>query len=162
MLLETAALYASFFRYCPRGEIVPRPPLLLPLLATLALVATLALSGCGNSVSATAMVTIIDLKCTIIEQSYQESPAGKRKLGDKRSYEGECHEIDDWNEVKKKRGMNLKGNAEIHLAFTGADGKSHSGIIKVDGQDAQFYDLKAGDSVKVKYDPKKCGHIWFG
>ena len=126
---------------------MPRPPLLLPLLATIALVATLALSGCGNNVSATAMVTII-------EQSYQESPTGTRKLGDKRSYESECHEIDDWNEVKKKRGMNLKGNAEIHLAFTGADGKSHSGIIKVDGQDAQFYDLKAGDSVKVKYDPK--------
>lgn len=136
---------------------MPRSLFLLSLVPIM-----LPLAGCGNSAAATAMVTTIDRKCTIIEQSYQESSTGKRKLGDKRSYEGECHEIDDWNEVKKKRAMDLKGKAEIHLAFTGADGKPHTGTVKVDGQDAQFYDLKAGDSVKVKYDPEKPDHVWFG
>lgn len=126
-------------------------------------VAPLALSvtACGNSVPATAMVTTIDRKCTIVEQAYTESPTGNRTMGAKRNYEGECHEIDDWETVKKKRGMNLKGKAEVHLSYVGPDGKSHTGTIKVDGRDAEFYDLKAGDSVQIMMDPDQPERIYF-
>lgn len=121
----------------------------------------LSVSACGNGVAATAMVTTIDRKCTIIEQAYTESATGNRTVGEKRSYEGECHEVDDWDKVKKKRGMNLKGRAEIHLTYVGPDGKSHDGTIKVDGRDSEFYDLKAGDSVQIMMDPDQPKRIYF-
>lgn len=135
------------------------PRFKLLLLTTLP--AALALGACGNSKPATAMVTTIDRKCNIIEQSYEESSAGERKMGAKRSYEGECHEIDDWEKVKKKRGMNLKGHADIHLSYAGPDGKSYTGKIRVTGRDSEFYDLKSGDSVKIMVDPDKPERIYF-
>ena len=133
-----------------------RRTLLLTLLACAS-----TLSACGNSVPAKAMVMMIDRKCSITEQKYKESLDGKRQMGESRSYEGDCREIDNWETVKKKRGMNLKGNAEIHLSYVGPDGKSRTGAIAVTGRDAEFYDLKAGDSVQIMVDPDQPERIYF-
>lgn len=132
------------------------------LLATLA--ASAMLSGCGNSVPAQAMVMTIDRTCTIVEKTKFTGLDGKDLPGsgqEVRTYEGECHEIDNWDEVKRKRGMNLKGRAEIHLSYAGPDGRQHTGTIKVTGQDAEFYDLKAGDSVGIMVDPDQPDRIFF-
>jgi hypothetical protein len=126
--------------------------------------ASLALAGCGNSVSATAMVTTIDRTCSIVEKRKFTGMDGKDLPGsgqEVRTYEGECHEVDDWDKVKRKREMNLKGKAEIHLVYAGPDGKQHNGSIKVTGQDSEFYDLKAGDSVDIRLDPEQPERIWF-
>lgn len=126
--------------------------------------AALALQGCGNSVPATAMVTTIDRTCTIVEKTKLTGVDGKELPGsgeEIRRYEGECHEIDDWDEVKRGRGMNLDGKAEIHLVYAGPDGKQHNSSVRVTGQDSEFYDLKAGDSVEVRLNPDKPEQVWF-
>lgn len=122
------------------------------------------LSACGNSVPATAFVTTIDRKCTIVESTSLKDPDGKDVPGSEkevRTYEGECHEIDNWQDVKAARAMNLKGRAKIHLSYTGPDGRSRTGTIDVTGQDSEFYDLKAGDSVGIMVDPDAPDRMYF-
>lgn len=123
------------------------------------------LAACSSGIPTTATVTTIDRSCTIIEKSYKRDFDGEKVPGSEeevRRYKGDCNEIDDWEEVKRKRSKSIDGSADINFVFVGPDGKQHNGTLTFTGRDAEFYDLKAGDPIRIKVakdDPKR---VWRG
>lgn len=113
---------------------------------------TALLAACSSSVPTTATVTTIDRSCTIIETSFTRGPDGEKLEGTQeevRRYKVDCNEIDDLDEVKRKRSKSVDGTADINFVYTGPHGKQHNGTLTFTGRDGEFYDLKAGEPLRI-------------
>lgn len=127
--------------------------------------AGLTLAACSSGVPTVAHVTTIDRRCTIIEQSYKKDYTGEKVAGfDKevRRYQGDCNEIDNWEQVKRKRNGILDGSADVHFVYTGPDGKQRNGTLTYTGRDDEFYELKAGDPMNIRVAEDDPSRVWRG
>ena len=116
--------------------------------------AALLLGGCGApGTPAMATVTLIDRKCEIIETidtQVDEGDGVKLKSREMNSKTGECKSVEEWDEVREKRKKDVKGTAEVHVEYQAPqDGSYRQGTLTFTGRDEEFYDLNAGDSIKV-------------
>jgi len=130
------------------------PFLVLPLLIV---------GGCSSGVPVTATVTTIDRVCTIIETRSSDDPEVSKLTKGRpvqTSRQGDCNEVEEWAEVKRKRSKSVDGKADIHFLYQGPDGHEHSGTLSYTGRDDEFYQVKAGDNLPIRVaedDPTK---VW--
>jgi hypothetical protein len=104
-----------------------------------------AIDRASNYKPATATVYEIDRKCDIVETT--TSFDGKKSV---RSYNGECKSIDAWQSAAAKRDHSISGRATIKVSYTAPqDGSSQTSELHFTSRDDEFYDLHAGDEVKV-------------
>ncbi|MCW3796522.1 hypothetical protein OMW55_01685 [Sphingomonas sp. BN140010] len=101
----------------------------------------------------TATVTTIDRVCTIIETRPSDDPEISKLTKGRpvqTSRQGDCNEVDEWAEVKRKRSKSVEGKADIHFLYQGPDGREHSGTLSYTGRDDEFYEVKAGDNLLIR------------
>ena len=123
------------------------------------------LSACSSGVPATATITSIERSCTIVEQAMPEDPeVAARTKGRPIQSErkGRCDEVEEWAEVKRTKSKKIEGEATIHFAYAGPDGRQHSGSFHVTGGDDDFYDLSLGDPVEIKFAKDDPSRAWRG
>jgi hypothetical protein len=106
-----------------------------------------AVAGCApNAREATATVMTIDRNCKIVTTEYDANYKPIKK--DVRT--DSCNSIDEWDKVKVKRNKVVDGTAVVHLSYTAPQtGQPETGELKFDGRDDEFYQLKAGDEIKI-------------
>ena len=108
----------------------------------------------ANYQAAKADVYLIDRTC-----DYTETVTTMDGKSTSKPMSGSCIEVDDWDAVREKRNKVVAGKAVIHVSYTAPqDGSSHTAELRFDGQDDEFYNLKAGDQVDVlvsNSDPSK-------
>ena len=99
-----------------------------------------------NYTPAKASVFLIDRKCDIIET--ETSPDGHKTT---RTYNGECKSVDDaWDKAKAKHDKKISGSATVKVTYTAPkDGSSQTAELHFTARDDEFYDLKAGDELKI-------------
>lgn len=94
----------------------------------------------ANWKPANAEVSYIDRNCKIIRTQGHESE----------TITDACNSIDEWNEVRTKRNMDVDGKAVVHLTYTAPqNGQSETAELTFDGHDDEFYELKAGDQMQI-------------
>lgn len=123
------------------------------------------LGACSSGVPTTAMVTTIDRSCTIVEQRMPEDPdLAARTQGRpiQSTRKGDCHEVEEWAEVKRTKSKRVEGEAEIHFVYTGPDGKQRNGSLRFTGADDEFYDISAGDSLPIRVAEDDPERVWRG
>jgi hypothetical protein len=102
-----------------------------------------------------ATITTIDRKCQIIETTYDSDY--KRK--ESSTHTGDCNSVEEWEKVKTKHDKRIVGDAVVHVSYTAPqDGQEEMANLSYDPRDAEFFDLKAGDEIKIlvsKSDPTK-------
>jgi hypothetical protein len=121
------------------------------------------LGACSKGVPATATITSIERTCTIVERSLPDDPevaarAKGRMIQSERK--GRCDEVDEWAEVKQSKSKKIEGEATIHFAYAGPDGKQHVGSFEVTGADDAFYALSLGDSLPIEFDEDQPERNW--
>jgi hypothetical protein len=105
-----------------------------------------AMDRAANWKPATASVSYIDRKCTIIRTTYDEN----YKATDKQAFSDSCNSIDEWEKVRSKRNKTVDGTAVVHLSYAAPqNGQSETGELTFDGRDDEFYQMKAGDEVPI-------------
>lgn len=115
------------------------------ILLVLGIAGWTAIDRTSNYKPAKATVYEIDRTCDIVETT--TSPDGKKSS---RTYNGECKSIDAWNDAAKKRDHSISGKATIKVSYTAPqDGSQQTSEFNVTSRDDEFYDLHAGDEVKV-------------
>ena len=103
-----------------------------------------AIDRSSNYKPAKATVYEIERKCDIVETT--TSFDGKST----RMYNGECKSIDAWNAAAAKRDHSISGKATIKVSYTAPqDGSQQTSEFQVTSRENEFYDLHAGDEVKV-------------
>jgi hypothetical protein len=118
--------------------------------------AILALAGCNSGIPAEATVTLIDRTCTIITSEKSQVPipgsSQTREVTTKiEQSKGECKSVDEWETIRKKRTKDVDGTAVVHVEYQAPqDGRIHQSTLQFDGRDDEFYDLRAGDHIKIK------------
>jgi hypothetical protein len=114
-----------------------------------------AIDKAANWKAATAEVSYIDRKCTIVQTRYDED----LKPAEKTSYTDSCNSIDEWDKVRTKRNKVVDGTAVVHLSYVAPqNGQAETAELKFDGRDDEFYEMKAGDKVAIlvnNTDPSK-------
>jgi hypothetical protein len=119
--------------------------------------AAVAISGSGDSNWQTAKATIstIDRKCQIIETKYDQDYRAKETS----THTGDCNSIGEWEKVKVKHDRTIAGSAVVHLSYTAPqNGQDQMGELRFTPHEDEFFELKAGDEVKIlvsKSDPTK-------
>jgi hypothetical protein len=118
------------------------------------------LAACGQSQpSVAATVLTIDRMCTIITETRSKvsdprSPSTTLNASKFDSSRGECKSVGEWDDIRKKRTKAVEGDAVVHLSYVAPnDGQTHLGSVRFDGRDDEFYDLDAGDTVKIYVSP---------
>jgi hypothetical protein len=100
----------------------------------------------ANWKPATASVSYIDRKCTIVRTTYDEN----YKATDKQTFTDSCNSIDEWSKVREKRNKTVDGTAVVHLSYTAPqNGQPETAELNYDGRDDEFYQLKAGDQINI-------------
>jgi len=100
----------------------------------------------ANYKAATATVYEIDRKCDIIETT--KSMDGKVRSS--RTYNDNCKSIDAWTTAKAKRDKSISGKAVIKVTYVAPqDNASHTSELNFTSKDDEFYDLQAGDTIKI-------------
>jgi len=123
--------------------------------AAVAIVAAVSIGGSADTwrpVKAT--ITTIDRKCQIIETKYDENYRAKESS----THTDDCNSVDEWEKVKAKHDRTIVGSAVVHLDYTPQNGQEQMGELSFTPRDDEFFDLKAGDEVKIlisKTDPAK-------
>jgi hypothetical protein len=117
--------------------------------AALVLITGLSAFSCANRAMnytpAKASVSLIERQCDIIETT--TDPDGHKSV---RTYNGECKSVDAWDKAKSKRDKTISGKAVVTVSYTAPrDGSFQSAQLRFDSTDDEFYDLKAGDEIKV-------------
>ena len=116
-----------------------------------------ALSGGGESnwQPAKATITTIDRKCQIVETKYDENYRAKESS----THTDDCNSVDEWEKVKTKHDKTIVGSAVVHVDYVAPqNGQAVMGDLKFSPRDDEFFDLKAGDEIKIlvsKSDPAK-------
>lgn len=132
----------------------------------LALAPAFVLAACGSgSVPTVATVTTIDRTCSIVEKTKITGIDGKELPGsgkEVRTYKGDCNQVDDWEHVKAERSMTVDGSADINFVYLAPDGKQHNGTLHFTGRDDEFYELKAGDELKIRVAKDDPTRVWRG
>ena len=122
-------------------------------------VAALFIAACVAGCSPTAdrvkaTVTTIDRTCDFVETSFE----GKKAVS-ARGYTDSCNSTDEWAKVREKRSKKISGHATVHVSYLAPqNGSPQTGEFKLTGGDDAFYEVKAGDEVKIlvsKSDPTK-------
>lgn len=92
-----------------------------------------------------ATVDMIDRKCDIVETT---SGAGGRKTS--RIYTDDCKSVDAWEDARAKHDKTISGKAVVTVSYSSPkDASLLTAELRFDSRDNEFYDLKAGDQVKV-------------
>lgn len=100
----------------------------------------------ANYKPATATVYEIDRNCDIVETT--KSMDGHVKSS--RTYNDNCKSIDAWEAAKAKHDKTISGKATIKVTYVAPqDNGSHTSELNFTSKDDEFYDLKAGDAIKV-------------
>lgn len=98
----------------------------------------------SNYQPAKASVFLIDRTCNFIESGYENGRKVSRGVTDS------CNSTNEWASVRKKRNKVVSGKAVVHLSYTAPqNGSAQTGELKFDGRDDEFYELKAGDEVRI-------------
>lgn len=98
----------------------------------------------SNYQPAKASVFLIDRTCNFTETGYEDGKKVARKVTDS------CNSTDEWTSVRKKRNKVVSGKAVVHLSYTAPqNGSAQTGKLNFDGRDDEFYELKAGDEVRI-------------
>ena len=115
------------------------------MLAPITLIGSLA--ACApNAKEAKATVMYIDRNCKIISTKYDEN----FKPTDRETRTDSCNSIAEWDKVRVKRNKVVDGTAVVHVSFmVPQTGQPGTGELKFDGEDDEFYNLKAGDDVNI-------------
>ena len=124
--------------------------------AAVAIVAAVSIGGSADTWQPVkATITTIDRKCQIIETKYDENYRAKETS----AHSGDCNSVDEWEKVKTKHDRTIVGSAVVHLDYTAPqNGREQMGEIEFTPRDDEFFELKAGDEVKIlvsKSDPAK-------
>jgi len=116
-----------------------------------AFVAIAAIGGYGaanrssNYPPATASVFKIDRECDFTETTTDSS--GSKTA---RGLSDACDFTGDWDKVRTERSKKISGRATVYVQYVAPqDGQSHTAERKFTGRDDEFYEIKAGDQLKV-------------
>jgi len=111
--------------------------------------------GENNWQPAKATITTIDRKCQIVETKYDENYKAKERS----THTDDCNSVDEWEKVKTKHDKTIVGNAVVHVSYTvPQNGQEVMGDLKFTPREDEFFELKAGDELKIlvsKSDPAK-------
>jgi hypothetical protein len=119
--------------------------------------AAVAISGGGESnwQPAKATISTIDRKCQIVETKNDQDYRAKEMS----THTGDCNSVDEWEKVKTKHDRTIAGTAVVHLNYTAPqNGHDQMGDLRFTPRDDEFFELKAGDEVRIlvsKSDPAK-------
>jgi hypothetical protein len=124
--------------------------------AAVVLVAAVSIGGTADTWQPVkATISTIDRKCQIIETKYDADYRRKESS----THTGDCNSVDEWEKVKAKHDRTIAGNAVVHLSYTAPPtGQDQMGELRFTPRDDEFYDLKAGDEIKIlvsKSEPTK-------
>ncbi|QIL03205.1 hypothetical protein G7078_10735 [Sphingomonas sinipercae] len=104
-----------------------------------------AASRSANYKPATASVVMIDRTCNFTETTTDEN--GKKTM---RGVTDSCNSTGEWGKVREERSKRVSGKATVHLQYIAPqDGEAHTAQLKFTGGDDEFYEIKAGDQIKV-------------
>jgi len=99
----------------------------------------------ANYKPAKASVFLIERKCDIVETT---KTADGRPISS-RIYKDDCKSIDAWQEAREKH-KKIAGNAVVKVSYTAPqDGSYQTSELRFDSSDDEFYDLKAGDEIRI-------------
>jgi hypothetical protein len=102
-----------------------------------------------------ATISTIDRKCQIIETKYDADYQRKESS----THTGDCNSVEEWEKVKTKHDKRIVGDAVVHLSYTAPqNGREQMADLSYNPRDDEFFDLKAGDEIKIlvsKSDPAK-------
>ncbi len=105
-----------------------------------------AMDRAANFKSAKASVFMIDRKCDIVETT--KTASGQTLSA--RKYKDDCKSIDAWEKAKSKRDKSISAKAVVHVSYTAPqDGSQHTSELSFTARDDEFYDLKAGDEIRI-------------
>ncbi|WP_205481277.1 hypothetical protein [Sphingomonas arenae] len=136
-----------------------------PILAATLIALAATLAGCANGVPTEATVATIDHTCEIIEKVSREvkdprGGGGTIEATEQSSRKGECKSVGEWKEVRSKRNKQVEGTADVHVTYRAPDGSFQTGTVTYTGRDDEFYELKAGDPLKIMVDAEDPKRIW--
>ncbi len=114
-----------------------------------------AMDRTANFKPAKASVFLIDRNCDIVETT--KTASGQTVSA--RKYSDDCKSIDAWEKAKAKRDKSISAKAVVHVSYTAPqNGSYQTSELNFTARDDEFYDLKAGDEIKVlvsNSDPSK-------
>lgn len=124
--------------------------------AAVVLVAAVSIGGTAdNWQPVKATISTIDRKCQIIETKYDQDYRAKESS----THTGDCNSVGEWEKVRAKHDRTIAGNAVVHLQYTAPqNGQDEMGDLRFTPRDDEFFELKAGDEIKIlvsKSDPAK-------
>jgi hypothetical protein len=110
-----------------------------------------------NYKPAKATVSYIDRTCDFLETTERAGVKTARALSDS------CNSTGEWDKVREavrdKRRKKIAGSETVHLTYTAPqDGSYRTAELKFTGRDDEFYQLQAGDEVRIMVsnsDPSK-------
>ena len=108
-----------------------------------------AVAGGSNAKPTMATITTIDRTCDFVETTKHGD--GHKKVAD---VTDGCNSTDEWEkargEIRDHKRKKISGQATIHFSYTAPqDGSYHTGALKFDGGDDEFYELQAGSEMKI-------------
>lgn len=114
--------------------------------AAVAIVAAVSIGGSADTWQPVkATITTIDRKCQIVETKYDQNYRAKESS----THTDDCNSVDEWEKVKAKHDRTIVGSAVVHLDYTPQNGHEQMGELSFTPRDDEFFDLKAGDEVKI-------------
>lgn len=110
-----------------------------------------------NYKPAKASVSYIDRTCDFVETSEKAGVKTARSVTDS------CDSTGEWDKVRAavrdKRRKKIAGSETVHLTYSAPqDGSYRTAELKFTGSDDEFYELQAGDEVRIlvsNSDPSK-------
>jgi hypothetical protein len=115
-------------------------------------IGVVSVAGAGaNSKPAVATVTTIDRTCDFIETTYDPET---NKAMSARGLTDACNSTDEWEKtrdaIRAGQRKKISGSETVHLSYTAPqDGSFHTAELHFTGRDDEFYELQAGDEVKI-------------
>jgi hypothetical protein len=115
--------------------------------AAVVLVAAVSIGGTAdNWQPVKATISTIDRKCQIIETKYDQDYRAKESS----THTGDCNSVGEWEKVRAKHDRTIAGNAVVHLQYTAPqNGQDEMGDLRFTPRDDEFFELKAGDEIKI-------------
>ena len=111
--------------------------------------------GGSNWQPVKATITTIDRKCQIIETKYDANYTRKESS----THTDDCNSVDEWERVKTKHDKTIVGHAVVHVSYVAPqNGQYENGNLDFTPSENEFFDLKAGDEIKIlvyKTDPAR-------
>jgi hypothetical protein len=100
----------------------------------------------SNYQTATASVFKIDRTCNFTETTTDPSGSVKSVRG----LSDSCDSTGEWDKIRNDRSKRISGKATVYVQYVAPqDGQQHTAELKFTGRDDEFYEIKAGDQLKV-------------